>query len=393
MSGTSWDLNDIRDAAAGAAILGSGGGGGYQDALLIINELALNANWSGTVTVQPYDGASPCSVIFMMGSPDAAGQMSLGELSACIGNALAVQTDVCGFTPTCTIPIETGPINSLVPIIAAALKLGGVSWVVDGDGAGRAVPELPQTTFAGAAGLPVSPCVVADNAVFASQMQSGVLTTTSTPKVEALAGAVVSAFGSFAGVSMWQSASGNGYALSGNYIPGTLEQCRALGQFLRTSLNTPTVAVAAQIAALTGRSARALVTNYYITQVTQATSAASLDAGVIRLDTDPNPQGSSNTVFLYNMNENLIAYSTSQATPLIVAPDSICYYSEDEAAGFSNATPDLAVYYDFSTNRSTGKRVSLIQVSAAAQLVATPGVLQSFATLLRSIGYAGALPT
>lgn len=388
MSGKAWDLNDIRDAAAGAAILGSGGGGGYQDALLIINELALNPNWGGTVTVQAYDGVSPCSVIFMMGSPDAAGQMSLGELSACIGNALSVQSNVCGFTPSCTIPIETGPINSLAPVIAAALNLNGVSWVVDGDGAGRAVPELPQTTYAGSS-LPVSPCVVADNAVFASQMQSGVLTTTTTPKVEALAGAVVGAFGSFAGVSMWQSAGG---ALTGNYIPGTLEQCRALGNFLRTNLNTPTAAVAAQIATLTGRSATAVVTNYYITQVTQATSSASLDAGVIRLDNTPDPLNSTSTVFLYNMNENLIAWSTSQATPLIVAPDSICYYSEDEAAGFSNATPDLSVYYDFSTNQSTGLRVSLIQVTAAPQLVATPGVLQSFTSLLRSIGYAGALP-
>ncbi|MEC5398801.1 S-methyl thiohydantoin desulfurase domain-containing protein [Uliginosibacterium sp. H1] len=385
-------MNDIYDAAAGAAILGSGGGGGYQDALMIINQLAGNPDWSGVVPVGDYDGSSPCSVIFMMGSPDAAGQMSLEELSACIGNALTVQTNVCGFTPTCTIPIETGPINSLAPVIAAALNLGGVTWVVDGDGAGRAVPELPQTTYAGSA-LPVAPCVVADNATVASQMQSGVLTTTSTPKVESLAGAAVKAFGSFAGVSMWQSASGNGYALTGNYIPGTLEQSRALGNFLRSSAQTDTATVAAKIASLTGRSAAAVVTNYYITQVTQATSSASLDAGVIRLDTDPDPAHSTNTVFLYNMNENLIAYSTAQATPLIIAPDSICYYSEDEKAGFSNATPDLAVYYDFTTGQSTGKKVSLVQVTAAPQLVSTPGVMESFTTLLRAIGYAGALPT
>ncbi|MDQ8023793.1 MAG: DUF917 family protein [Moraxellaceae bacterium] len=392
MAGKSWELSDIYDAAAGAAILGSGGGGGYQDALLIIGQLADNPNWSGTVPVGPYDGSSPCSVIFMMGSPDAAGQMSLEELSACIGNALTVQTNVCGFSPSCTIPIETGPINSLAPVIAAALKLGGVSWVVDGDGAGRAVPELPQTTYAGSS-LPVSPCIVADNAAVQSNMQSGVLMTTSAPKVESLAGAAVKAFGSFAGVSMWQSASGNGYALTNNYIPGTLEQNRALGKFLRTQVQPDTKAVAAQIASLTGRSATAVVTNYYITQVTQATSSASLDAGVIRLDTDPDPTKSTGTVFLYNMNENLIAYSTSQAAPLIIAPDSICYYSEDENAGFSNATPDLALYYDFTANQSTGKKVSLIQVTAAPQLVATPGVMASFTSLLRAIGYAGALPT
>lgn len=390
MSEKSWDLSDIRDAAAGAAILGSGGGGGYQDALLIIDELGLQGGWSGSVTIKDYDGSSPCSVIAMMGSPDAAGEMSLDELSRSIGNTLAVQSTVCGFTPVCAIPIEIGPINSLVPVIAAALQLGGVTWAVDGDGAGRAVPELPQTTYAGAVALPACPCVVADNAASPSQVQSGVLTTPDAVQVETVAGAVVKAFGAFAGISMWPSSQDNGFALSGQYIPGTLEQVRVLGNFLQ--MNPDTAAVAAQITTLTGRLATAVATNYYITQVTQATSSASLDAGVIRLDNDADPAKSTDHLYLYNMNENLIAYSASQAAPLIVAPDSICYYSEDEAAGFSNATPDLAVYYDFSSGCSTGKKVSVIKVAAAPQLVATQGVLDSFATLLRSIGYAGALP-
>lgn len=390
MSEQSWGLSDFRDAAAGAAILGSGGGGGYKDALFIINQLASQRGWSGTVTVKPYDGSSPASVIAMMGSPDAAGEMSLDELSRSIGNTLAIQSATCGFSPSCAIPIEIGPINSLVPLLAAALQLGSVRWVVDGDGAGRAVPELPQTTYAGAAILPPTPCVVADNANHPSQIQSGVLTTPTTAQVETLAGAVVKAFGAFAGISMWPSSQANGFALKGQYIPGTLEQIRSLGRFLHT--RPKTAALARQIISITGRAAEAVVTNYYITQVTQATSSASLDAGVIRLDNDPDPAKSTDRLYLYNLNENLIAYSTSQTAPLILAPDSICYYSEDEAAGFSNATDDLSAYYDFSTNRSSGKKVSVIKVVAAPQLVATPGVLESFANLLRSIGYAGALP-
>lgn len=387
MSEQSWGLSDFQDVAAGAAILGSGGGGGYQDAQLILKQFS---GWGGTVTVKDYDGASPCSVIAMMGSPDAAGDMTLTELSSSIGNTLAVQKATCGFSPTCSIPIEIGPINLLVPLLAAALQLGDVRWVVDGDGAGRAVPELPQTTYAGAATLPPTPCVVADNATQASQMQSGVVNTPTTAQVETLAGAVVKAFGAFAGISMWPSSRANGFALSGQYIPNTLGQIRVLGNFLRT--RPETAAVVRQISVLTGRTTEAVATNHYITQVTQATSDASLDAGIIRLDNDPDPSKSTSRFYIYNLNENLIAYSTSQAAPLILAPDSICYYSEDQAAGFSNATSDLSVYYDFSSGRSSGKKVSVIKIAAHPRLVATPGVLDSFAGLLRSIGYASALP-
>lgn len=390
MAGQVWGVNEFLDVAAGAAVLGSGGGGGYQDALLILQQLA-SSGWSGRVPVQAYDGQSPCSVIAMMGSPDAAGQMTLQELQQSIGNTLRMQAESCGFVTSCAIPIETGPINSLVPLLAAALGLGGVQWVVDGDGAGRAVPELPQTTFAGAAGLPPCPCVVADNAVEPAQIQSAVLNVPTTPQVETLGGAVVKAFGSFAGISMWPSGPGNGGALTGQYLPATLSQTRALGSFLRQG-PWATQVVAEQIMLQTGRAARAVATNYYITEVTQATTSASLDAGVIRLDDNPDPTQSTSRFYLYNLNENLILYSTQAFAPVIVAPDSICYYSESQGAGFSNATPDLQVYYDFSTQQSTGQTVSIIQVAAAPQLIATPGVMDSFAGLLRSLGYAGALP-
>lgn len=390
MSKQCWGLDDLLDVAAGAAVLGSGGGGGYQDALLILKQLA-DGGWNGTVPVLPYDGQSPCSVIAMMGSPDAAGQMSLDALQQSIGNTLSVQAQVCGLTTSCAIPIEIGPINSLVPLLAAALGLSGVKWVVDGDGAGRAVPELPQTTYAGAKGLPACPCVVADNATEPQLIQSAVLNTPTTAQVETLGGAVVKAFGAFAGISMWPSTAANRFALTGQYIPSTLSQTRDLGSFLRAGPRS-SEAVADQIAALTGRQARVMCRNLYVTQVSQATSNASLDAGIIRLDDTPDPARSTQRFYLYNMNENLILYSAAAACPLIVAPDSICYYSESQGAGASNATPDLAVYYDFERGQTTGQVLSVIQVAADPRLLATPGVLDSFAALLRSIGYAGALP-
>ena len=105
-----------------------------------------------------------------------------------------------------------------------------------------------------------------------------------------------------------------------------------------------------------------------MTSVTQSTSSASLDSGIIRLDNAPDPAQSTETHYLYNLNENLIMYSAASTTPDIIAPDSICYYSESTGRGFSNASDDLAQYFDAKTGRSTGNQVSVIAVQTAPQL-------------------------
>jgi DUF917 family protein len=244
---------------------------------------------AGAVTVKPDDGATNSDVVATMGSPAAGDQLTLAEIQ-----------------------------NS-----------AGSLWVVDGDGAGRAVPALPQTTFAGGAHLPVGRCARATDVAGYSTVESALL-------------------------------------------------------------SAPT---AAQVEKLTGRNASVAVGNFYITSVTQATTAASLDAGVIRLDNTQDPAESTQTLSIHNMNENLIMYSSQSAAPVIIAPDSICCRSESTGLRFSKASDDLAAYFDASTGKSTGKVVSSIQPSTAPQLYARPGMLASFAGLLRSIGHAGAMPS
>ena len=154
-----------------------------------------------------------------------------------------------------------------------------------------------------------------------------------------------------------------------------------------------TADLVAAIKAITGREATAIATNFYITAVTQSRSSASLDAGIIRLDNAPNQANSTESCYIYNLNENLIMYSSASSAPLIIAPDSICYYSESIGRGFSNAICDLAVYFDFNNAASTGEVVvSVIKVTAAPELYKATGVVESFAGLLRNIGYAGAMP-
>ncbi len=392
MSAHEYGQADFQAIAAGAAVLASGGGGSYQDALTILQQLEATG-WNGTVKVQPYDGVTNACVLAIMGSPDAADSLTLSAVQNSVSNTVAVMEASTGALLGALIPVEIGPINSLVPLIGATMSQGAV-WVVNGDGAGRAVPELPQTTFSGSATLAASPAALASDQAVPSQVESAVLNANTAAKVESLAGGVVGAFGGYSGIALWPSNASNGFALRGNYIANTLTQAWELGQLLLKAPKAPTTGeLALAIELITGRAATPVATNFYITAVTQSTTSASLDCGIIRLDNAPQQSDSTQTHTIYNLNENLIMYSSSGTAPDAIAPDSICYYSEGTGRGFSNASDDLALYFDAATGKSTGVPVSVIRVRTAAQLYQAPGVLASFAGLLRDIGYAGALPS
>lgn len=384
-------ITDFEYVATGAAILGSGGGGSYSDATRVIEELAQRG-WQGSVPINNYDGATNCCVLAMMGSPDVADSLTLADVEYSIFNTMNAFEAATGTVLGCVIPGEIGPINSIVPLIAAALSDNAI-WVVNGDGAGRAVPELPQTTYGGSLTLAAGPCTLADDDQIAENSQSAILNAPTAAQIETLAGGIVAAFGSFAGIALWQSNSNNNYALTGNYIAETLTQARALGKFLLDASTPPrSMDVANQITEITGRTAITILNNFFITAVTQSTNSASLDAGIIRLDNNPDQGKSTETHYIYNLNENLIMYSSRSGVPDIIAPDSICYYSESTGLGFTNATDDLETYFDSKKNKSTGCAVSIIKIATASQLYKTAGVIASFAGLLRNIGYAGALP-
>lgn len=269
MDSREYGIVDFRCIAAGAAILASGGGGSYSDAVNVLDELDASG-WIGTVPVLDYDSATNCCVLALMGSPDAADSLTLADMKRSISNTLDTFWAATDITLGCAIPVEIGSINSLVPLIAASMPDNDIRWVVDGDGAGRAVPELPQTTYGGSPWLAAAPSALADDAASPSDSQSAVLNAVDAARIESLAGGIIAAFGSFSGIALWLSIAANNYALSGSYIAGTLTQARDLGQFLLEAAMPPsTEEVVAQIVAITGRAAKAVLTNFYITAVTQ----------------------------------------------------------------------------------------------------------------------------
>jgi DUF917 family protein len=134
---------DLPDLARGAAFLGTGGGGNpYVGRLMVeramrdtgrnlevldLNELPDDALVIPTAMM----GAPTCIVEKLPEGMEAAA--SLRRLEQHIGKIAYA-----------TMPIEAGGVNSMIPLVVA-MRLG--IPVVDGDGMGRAFPELQHETF------------------------------------------------------------------------------------------------------------------------------------------------------------------------------------------------------------------------------------------------------
>ena len=158
---------DLDHLAIGAAILGTGGGGdpfvGKVMAQQAIEE-------EGPVTLMdpkelPDDGLVLPTA--MMGAPTVMIEKIPEGMEAV--RALRAEERRLGRKAYATSPIECGGVNSQIPFVAAArTRLP----VVDGDGMGRAFPELQMETFH-VYGVSGTPAVVAD--------ERGALTTIETP--------------------------------------------------------------------------------------------------------------------------------------------------------------------------------------------------------------------
>jgi uncharacterized protein len=372
-------IRDLEYVAAGASVLGSSGGGSYAAAVDLLAQLRATEQRNGAslapVRVQAYDEQSNACVLAMLGSPIRSDALLLDEMQAAISNTLAAIEQSCGVKMAYVIPVEIGAINSLVPLVAAIMDPS--LTVIDGDGAGRAVPQLRQTTFAGAADLAPGPCAIGNCETNTERAQSVILNLTTTAQAEALARNIVAgSFTSLAGYAGWPSTAANRFALRGNYLPGTLTQAWQLGQFM---LEHPGPALTSDmvgiIGGITDRETTAVLRNVYITGVWQNT-AGGFDSATIRLDDAPQGEPSAETYFLHSINESLLLYSSRSTVPMILAPDSICYYSETTGCGFSNSTRDIAAYQNNATP------ISVIKVKAARQLTEACGVMPSFQQLL-----------
>lgn len=162
-------MEDVHDLITGLTLLGTGGGGRPEqgrEALRPWVEAGRPVRWTAPEAIA--DDAWACSV-FGMGSIAPAAPLPPAERRALgypeawvverpMARAVRELEVYTGRKIAAILPFELGAGNTATPM-AAALELGLA--VVDGDCAGRAIPELAQTTAA-IAGIPFAPGAVAD---------------------------------------------------------------------------------------------------------------------------------------------------------------------------------------------------------------------------------------
>lgn len=367
-----YSKEDITNVAIGGALLGSGGGGSFTEALSVLS----NAPSDYQVNVTNIDAlgrATSFAVVAFLGSPSAGENLTLNDISLALKLTIGRLSTVAGYAIGAYAPAEIGPMNTIIPLLVP-FATGEEIAVVDGDGAGRAVPKIEQVTYAGA--LPVSPVVLANKGADGDALAIDLMVPTAAD-AETLARAVAAgnALGGFVGIGLFSTP--DSYDLPEAILPGTIGQAKDLGAYMAGAKRSTSDIISFISSSLQRETT--LIVQGTLQSATQTTSGG-FDVGQVVIE--DSQTGDAYTI--YNLNENLIMYNSASPAPVVAAPDSICYYSDDTGRSFSNATADITPYLN--------KTISVMKVAALPKFASDQGIVSSFESTLKSIGYAGKLP-
>jgi DUF917 family protein len=227
---------DIAALARGAAVLGTGGGGDPHIGRLLAEQALGETGSVELVAVEDVSDDAFILPVAMMGAPTVMVEKlpSSDQFAAAVDNLARY----LGRPPTHVACIEAGGVNSTLPIVAAA-QLG--LPLVDGDGMGRAFPELQMVlpTLGGVAATPMS---IADE-----KGNGGIFDTIDNHWAERLARTATVDMGCSTVVSLYAM---TGVQLRSSFVPRTLSLCVDIGREIehaRAQLRDPVEALRARL--------------------------------------------------------------------------------------------------------------------------------------------------
>ena len=209
-------VEDLADFVRGAAFMGAGGGGDPYIGFLLLQQQMRESGRLRIVSPAELDDDDFVVPVGCMGAPTVMTEKipSIGALDT----ALHTLERLVERQVTAIIPLEIGGINATVPLVLAARR--GLP-VVNGDGMGRAFPEIQMVTF-GVYGCPISPVVVTNEADDIVIVQSS-----DNKQGEDLARSVVTQMGGMAQISLYPM---SGADVRQTCVPDTLTLALDIGR-------------------------------------------------------------------------------------------------------------------------------------------------------------------
>jgi DUF917 family protein len=288
----------------GAALLGAGGGGSITQGLKIIKEITDSGKEVLIADPSEVSHEELAVVSAGMGSPLAAKHGWRNEHLP----AFDLLEKFLGRRISYVVPIEIGAGNVAVPVHTAAFKS---RVLIDGDGAGRAIPELELTTF-DIYGVPISPMSISD-----WEGNGAILFTKDAVTAEKISRHITMAFEGVAGIALYLM---SGEVARNVIIPGTLTLSTRIGSILRTHKEKGVDPVEMLREEL---NAYVLGTGKVINKTMR--TVGGFDVGLVEV-----AEEGGGRLRVYLKNENIIAERNGKI--LAMAPDLICWLS-------SNYTP------------------------------------------------------
>lgn len=132
---------DLRLVVNGASFLASGGGGSVAAANNVVDNIMGFAPSVDVITVDELNDCDNLMMICGVGAPDAKNM----NFENSPGYAFDMIRSMTGQQYQAIFPIEVGAMNSVIPMLACVER--GMP-IVDGDGAGRSVPQMDMCTYA-----------------------------------------------------------------------------------------------------------------------------------------------------------------------------------------------------------------------------------------------------
>lgn len=353
----SWHLmkEDLRDIAHGATFLGAGGGGTLSSTLSMIAKHFPEDELVKLVTVEEAAESEGLTAVCGMIGSQTVGHDLENPLAAgyAVDRFRRLMRELGRGEVERLIPMELGVQSAAVPNLILALSRG--MCVVDGDGAGRAVPTSMNTTYAGYGPSPNPAVGASDTGVTVISEAGGV-----NMYSEVMRGMAMRQDIGIVGVSLWPM---DGPTLQ-RAVPvrGGLSTSLEIGRALRNRGDRDKVQTVLRILADKGRWARELFRGKVKKIATPV-----MDYSTVHV------KGSDGATYkVKTAGESVIAYRGDKRIGM--GPDSLCWM-----------TPDGQTCSNTEIGNFVGKEVVMIGIAAHDALRASEYIMSYFKLFLNKV--------